>query len=64
MGLIRALLSSTCYSGVAQLVEQGPVKAMAAGSSPAPGASAAPTLPSLFDLTSLGRQPGSLPSIS
>ncbi len=38
MGLIRALLSSDAYSGVAQLVERRPVKAKAAGSSPAPGA--------------------------
>ncbi len=38
MGLAKALLSSTSYSGVAQLAEQGPVKPKAAGSSPAPGA--------------------------
>jgi hypothetical protein len=38
MGLVRALLSSSSYSGVAQLVEQAPVKCKAAGSSPAPGA--------------------------
>jgi hypothetical protein len=39
MGLVRALVSSASYSGVAQLAEQGPVKPTAAGSSPAPGAS-------------------------
>jgi transcriptional regulator with XRE-family HTH domain len=40
MGLVRALLSSRAYSGVAQLAEQGPVKATAVGSSPTPGARA------------------------
>jgi transcriptional regulator with XRE-family HTH domain len=40
MGLVRALLSSNSYSGVAQLAEQGAVNAKAAGSSPAPGAKA------------------------
>lgn len=40
MGLVRALLSSDSYSGVAQLVERAPVKREAAGSSPAPGAKA------------------------
>ena len=39
MGLVRALLSSQSYSGVAQLVAQGIVNPKAAGSSPAPGAS-------------------------
>jgi hypothetical protein len=38
MGIVRALLSSNSYSGVAQLAEQGAVNAKAAGSSPAPGA--------------------------
>jgi hypothetical protein len=38
MGLVRALLSSTAVSGVAQLAERRPVKPTAAGSSPAPGA--------------------------
>jgi transposase len=38
MGLVRALLSSNSYSGVAQQVEQGIVNPKAAGSSPAPGA--------------------------
>jgi hypothetical protein len=60
MGLIRALLTSSCYSGVAQLVEQGPVKATAAGSSPAPGAT--PTLSSLFDSMSPEVHAGSVPS--
>lgn len=46
MGLVRALLSSNAYSGVAQSVEQAPVKRKAAGSSPAPGA--VPTVPELF----------------
>jgi hypothetical protein len=41
MGLIRALLSSTAVSGVAQSVEQRPVKPTAEGSSPSPGASPA-----------------------
>jgi hypothetical protein len=53
MGLVRALLSSSCYSGVAQLVEQGAVNAKVEGSSPSPGAEANPTpaLPTLFDGT-------------
>jgi hypothetical protein len=38
MGLVRALLSSSCYSGVAQLAAQFTVNEMVAGSSPAPGA--------------------------
>ncbi len=38
MGLIDALLSSGSLSGVAQLAEQGPVKATAVGSNPTPGA--------------------------
>lgn len=38
MGLVRALLSSTAVSGVAQSVEQRIVNPTAAGSSPAPGA--------------------------
>ena len=38
MGLIDALLSSEIHSGVAQLAEQGPVKATAVGSNPTPGA--------------------------
>lgn len=38
MGLIRALLSSASYSGVAQLVAQRPVKPTVVGSSPTPGA--------------------------
>jgi hypothetical protein len=49
MGLIRALLSSSSYSGVAQLVEQAPVKCKAAGSSPAPGATPQ-TLPSCLTI--------------
>jgi hypothetical protein len=48
MGLIRALLSSISYSGVAQLVEQRPVKPMAAGSSPAPGAHTPPSSRTTF----------------
>jgi transcriptional regulator with XRE-family HTH domain len=40
MGLVRALLSSTCYSGVAQLAAQLAVNETVAGSSPAPGAKA------------------------
>jgi predicted transcriptional regulator len=40
MGLVRALLSSNAYSGVAQLVAQGIVNPKDAGSSPAPGAKA------------------------
>ena len=48
MGLIRALLSSDSYSGVAQLVEQRPVKPMAAGSSPAPGAHPPPSSRTTF----------------
>jgi hypothetical protein len=43
MGLVGALLSSTSYSGVAQSVEQRPVKPTAAGSSPAPGAHTPPS---------------------
>lgn len=39
MGLVRALLSSTAVSGVAQLAEQSAVNRSVAGSSPAPGAS-------------------------
>lgn len=38
MGLVRALLSSEAYSGVAQLVEQRAVNATVEGSSPSPGA--------------------------
>jgi hypothetical protein len=38
MGLVRALLSSSCYSGVAQLAAQFTVNETVAGSSPAPGA--------------------------
>jgi hypothetical protein len=38
MGLVRALLSSDCYSGVAQLAAQFTVNETVAGSSPAPGA--------------------------
>jgi hypothetical protein len=38
MGLVRALLSSACYSGVAQLAEHAAVNRVVAGSSPAPGA--------------------------
>jgi transcriptional regulator with XRE-family HTH domain len=38
MGLVRALLSSDSYSGVAQLVAQRIVNPTVAGSSPAPGA--------------------------
>ena len=48
MGLIRALLSSDSYSGVAQLVEQAPVKCKAAGSSPAPGAQTPPIPLTIF----------------
>jgi len=40
MGLVRALLSSSCYSGVAQLAEHAAVNRGVAGSSPAPGAKA------------------------
>lgn len=40
MGLVRALLSSVSYSGVAQLAERFSVKEDVAGSSPAPGAKA------------------------
>ena len=40
LGLVRALLSSESYSGVAQLVAQGIVNPKVAGSSPAPGAKA------------------------
>ena len=39
MGLVRALLSSSCYSGVAQQAAQQIVNLTVAGSSPAPGAS-------------------------
>ena len=38
MGLVRALVSSAAYSGVAQLAEQGIVNPKAEGSSPSPGA--------------------------
>lgn len=38
MGLVRALLSSICYSGVVQLAEHRPVKPGVVGSSPTPGA--------------------------
>lgn len=38
MGLVRALLSSSCYSGVAQLAEHSAVNRRAVGSSPTPGA--------------------------
>jgi hypothetical protein len=48
MGLVRALLSSSSYSGVAQLVEQAPVKCKAAGSSPAPGAHTPPSSRTIF----------------
>ena len=41
MGLAAALLSSSSYSGVAQLAEQGTVNAKAEGSSPSPGATPA-----------------------
>jgi 4a-hydroxytetrahydrobiopterin dehydratase len=41
MGLMRALLTSASYSGVAQLVAQGIVNPKVAGSSPAPGATMA-----------------------
>jgi hypothetical protein len=40
MGLVRALLSSHAYSGVAQQVAQRIVNPEIAGSSPAPGAKA------------------------
>lgn len=42
MGLVRALLSSTSPSGVAQLAEQPAVNRFVVGSSPTPGASDAP----------------------
>lgn len=42
MGLVRALLSSTSYSGVAQLAEQLAVNETAEGSSPSPGATPPP----------------------
>jgi hypothetical protein len=64
MGLVRALLSSQSHSGVAQLVAQRIVNPTVEGSSPSPGAERAPTVPSLFDLTSPARQPGSLASLS
>jgi hypothetical protein len=38
MGLVRALLSSTAYSGVAQLAERSAVNRIVEGSSPSPGA--------------------------
>jgi hypothetical protein len=38
MGLVRALLSSYCYSGVAQLAAQAAVNRPVEGSSPSPGA--------------------------
>ena len=38
MGVVRALLSSSTYSGVAQPAEQGTVNAKVVGSSPTPGA--------------------------
>ena len=38
MGLVRALLSSASYSGVAQLAERSAVNRVAVGSSPTPGA--------------------------
>lgn len=40
MGLVRALLSSSAYSGVAQLVERSAVNRIVKGSSPFPGANA------------------------
>jgi hypothetical protein len=40
MGLVRALLSSTAYSGVAQLAERSAVNRNVEGSSPSPGAPA------------------------
>jgi hypothetical protein len=40
MGLVRALLSSTAYSGVAQLAERSAVNRNVEGSSPSPGAAA------------------------
>ncbi len=43
MGLVRALLSSYCYSGVAQQVAQRIVNPEIAGSSPAPGAQIPPS---------------------
>jgi hypothetical protein len=43
MGLVRALLSSSCYSGVAQLAAQFTVNETVAGSSPAPGAQTPPS---------------------
>ena len=39
MGLVRALLTSPCLSGVAQSAAQGTVNAKVLGSSPSPGAS-------------------------
>lgn len=38
MGLVRALLTSACFSGVAQSAAQGTVNAKVLGSSPSPGA--------------------------
>lgn len=38
MGLVRALLSSSCYSGVAQSAERSAVNRIVVGSSPTPGA--------------------------
>jgi Homeodomain-like domain len=49
MGLVRALLSSRCYSGVAQQVAQRIVNPEIAGSSPAPGATPQ-TLPSCLTI--------------
>jgi transcriptional regulator with XRE-family HTH domain len=43
MGLVRALLSSSCYSGVAQSAAQLTVNETAEGSSPSPGAHTPPS---------------------
>jgi hypothetical protein len=48
MGLVRALLSSSCYSGVAQLAEHAAVNRVVAGSSPAPGAHTPPSSRTIF----------------
>jgi Homeodomain-like domain len=50
MGLMRALLSSSCYSGVVQSAERRPVKPCVAGSSPAPGAQSPPRYPTFVRL--------------
>jgi hypothetical protein len=48
MGLVRALLSSSCYSGVAQLAAQAAVNRPVEGSSPSPGAQTSPSPLTIF----------------